>query len=478
MCVAQAFPDENCYGFLTETQCFFMFRIIFTSALLSAAVCLSAQTTPAPVAPGTRPAGLSPRDSAVMKLFDQPASVQWIRTFKGRIDDVAQADITLGFDGRQCKGFLMYPKNRLRFRLEGTFPDSNRLRLEERDANNQVSGRLEGRIHGRHLSADWINHDNTLGTRVEADEPTPGQILSTGCGDNKWTARYLTRFNNARADMVLSRQHNGYLYGYLWIEADAKTYLLRGEASHTGKFSVKVFQPGQKQSATLTGDLKNPQEMEVKWTGNETREFKFVQRERLITGCLENADYKSISDALYPRTSCAACNTWFEQRATAWFNKSKSTLSADKVAPAPDNRNKQRGSAWTEVVCWTENIFTGYFVFSETWNPAAQGVAFNLDLRKGKEIKLTDLFNKSFEAEKWLADYCKKESPKMPQYAADAKYREWLAANGFPLIAIHREGLQLATHFHPEYGQQFLIVPYADLKPYMKKDNPIADLIK
>jgi hypothetical protein len=414
----------------------------------------------------------------VLKLFDQPASVKWIRTFRGRFDDVAQIDLTLGFDGRQCKGYLMYPKSKLRLQLEGTFPDSNRLRLEERDAQKQISGRLEGRIHGRHLEADWINADNTIGARIEAEEPTPGQTLPSGCGDNKWTARYLTRFNNARADMVLSKLHNGYLYGYLWIESDEKTYQLRGETDKAGSFLIKVIPPGQKQTALLTGQFKNAQELDVKWSGTEKREMKFTQRERLLMGCLEQADYKSVLDAVYPRTSCVGCNTWFDQRMSTWMNKAKATLAADKTPPVPEQRNKQRGSAWVEVVGWTENIFSGYVVFSESWNPAANGIPFNLDLRNGKEIKMADLFNKSFDSDKWLADYVRRESPKLPAFANDPKYREWIAANGFPLVAIHREGLRLATHFHPDYGQQYLLVPFSELKPYMKKDNPISDLIK
>jgi len=454
-----------------------MLKIIHYLLLLLPFVSVTAQNpvTNTPV----RPAGLSPRDSAVLKLFDQPANVKWIRTFKGRMDDVSPIDIIIGFDGRNCKGFLMYPKNKIRFKLEGTFPDSNRLRLEERDAANQLSGRLEGRIHSRRLEADWTNYNNTLGARVEADEPLPGQTLLLGGGDNKWTSRYLTRFNNARADMVLSRLHNGYLYGYLWIEADAKTYQLRGEADKTGNFTLKAFLPGQKQAAVMTGSLKTPQELDVKWSGNgEQREFKFTQRERLVMGCLENSDYTSAYDALYPRTACPNCNTWLDQKINAWTAKTKTALSAEKMPSTPENRNKQRGSAWAEVVCWTENIFTGYLIFSETWNPAAQGIPFNFDIRTGKEIKFGDLFNKSFDAQKWMEDFAKRESPKMPQFAADVKYREWIVANGFPLVAIRRDGLQLATHFHPDYGQQFLVIPFSELKPYMKKDNPVADLVK
>ncbi len=420
-----------------------------------------------------------PRDSAIVRLFEKPADLKWVRVFNGRMDDVSAVEIALGFDGRQCKGYLTYPTSRTRFKLEGTLPDTNHLRLEERDLSKQLTGRLEGRIAGKHLEAEWTNAANSLGARLEADDLPQGMALPP-CGDNKWTNRYIARFNNARIDMVVSRLHNGYLYGYLWVEADNKTYLLRGEISSKGDFTMTALLPGGKEAAKLRGNLKNPQALDCQWTGSgEQREFKLTQREHLTMGCLENADYTSSIDALYPRlATCNGCNTSLDQIVNDWARRCNTALAAQKAPPSPTTRARNRASAWTEVLCWTENVFSGCFHFSETWNPVAQGLAFNFDLRSGKEIKMEDLFNKSFEWKKWLEDYARKESPKMAQFVADPKYREWIAANGFPLVTIRRDGLLLSTCFHPDYGRQFLIVPYNELKPYMKKDNPIADLVK
>ena len=131
-----------------------------------------------------------------------------------------------------------------------------------------------------------------------------------------------------------------------------------------------------------------------------------------------------------------------------------------------------------EVLCWTETLFSGCFHFSESWNPKNQGQAFNFDLRTGKELKIEELFNKSFDWKKWSEEYARKESPKMPQFANDQKYREWIVANGFPLVTIRRDGLQMSTYFHPDYGRQFLLVPYATLKPFLKKDSAVMEFLK
>ena len=86
--------------------------------------------------------------------------------------------------------------------------------------------------------------------------------------------------------------------------------------------------------------------------------------------------------------------------------------------------------------------------------------------------------NKGFNAKSWLDAYARKEAPKLQAFAADAGYRAWLDKNGFPLYTLRRDGLELSTPFHPVYGRQRLLIPYAELKPYMKKENPVADLVR
>ena len=50
-------------------------------------------------APATKPAS---KDTAVLKMFDAGASLQWTRHFRGRLDDVSEVLVSLGFDGKNC----------------------------------------------------------------------------------------------------------------------------------------------------------------------------------------------------------------------------------------------------------------------------------------------------------------------------------------------------------------------------------------
>jgi hypothetical protein len=433
-----------------------------------------ATTLPSATAPGSGAA----KDSLIFKLFEQPSSIRWIKSLKGRIDDVSLVDVTLGFDGHNCRGYLTYLKSRNRFRLLGTL-ENNRLLLEEHDPSNALTGTIDGTLSDRRLEAIWSNADNTIGSRLEAEEPLPGQTISTGCGENKWVNRYIARYNGARADMVLIRMHNGALEGFLWVEADSKTYQIKGDLKPDATYELEALLPNGKVAGLLQGSLKNQQNTDCTWVGSgERRLFNFTIKDKLQLGCFDFADYRSSYDAIYPRSSCIACNTWLDQQVNGWVNQCKTAISTLKDPLTPATRNAYRASCWTDIACWTENIFTGYLTFSDTKSDQSQGKSFNFDLRGGKEITFNDLFNKNFNAKTYLEVWSKKEAPKLPQFASDVKYREWINKEGFPLFTLRRDGLELSTLFHPVYGRQLLLIPYSELKPYMKKDNPIADLVK
>jgi len=430
-------------------------------------------------APASRAAASTAKDTAVLRLFKKAEDVRWVKKFKGRMDDASVLDLSLGFDGRNCKGYLTYSKSTVRFLLDGVFLDSTQFRLEERDPNKSVTGRLVGTLKNHVFEAEWTNHDNTLGARIEAREMAPGQTLNVTCSDNKWANRYLGRYHEARVDMVLVRMHQGSLYGFLWVEADGKTYSLQGELDAEGNYELTALLPGNKTAGLLNGNLKSPKTTDCNWVGSgERRTFKLMQGQSLPFGCYEYADYRSSYDAVYPRTACNNCNTWLDQQMKAWTERCRSVLATRTEPLTPSSRSIHRANAWAEIASWTDNVLCGYLTFTDTWSEQSQGAAFNFDLRTNKPIVLEDIFSKTFNAKGWIEDYAKRESPKMTQFASDPKYREWIVKEGFPLFTLRRDGLEISTLFHPQYGRQSLLVPYVQLKPYMKKENPIGEFVK
>lgn len=419
------------------------------------------------------------KDTAILNLFEKPSDIKWVRYFRGRMDDAAVLDIALGFDGRSCRGYMTYTNSKTRFKLLGTL-DTAGFFFEERDKSGSLTGLLRGSLSNRRIEAEWMNAGNTIGGRLEAEELMPGQQSPTlNCSDNKWSSRYITRYNGARCDMVLVRSHNGALDGFLWVESDGRTYRLKGDLKPNGDYEMEALGAGDRLAALLSGKLKPGQNTECNWVGSgERRSFKFVLKDHFLLGCYEYADYATSYDVLYPRTPCPHCNTQLDERVNQWIERCQQQMKQKLPQQTAANRSSQRASAWPEIACWTDNVFAGYITFADTWTEQAQGISFNFDLKTNKEFVLDDLFNKGFNAQKHLSDWANKEMPKLPGFATDPKYREWLTKEGFPLFVLRRGGLEISTLFHPQYGRQTLLVPYAGLKQYMKKDGPAAEFLK
>ena len=416
-----------------------------------------------------------PRDSNVLKLFDKN-TVKWQKTYKGRFDDAAVVEVSLGYDGKICRGFLVYPQSNTRIRLEGKM-DTSGFKLEERNDNQRVSGYISGRIQGKSLTAEWNNSDNSLGGRIEAEE-VPLQA-PVNCSDNKWSSRYITRYNNARCDMVLVRAQGGILDGFLWIESDGTTYRLKGEAKSDGTYEMDALGEADRLVAIISGEFKAGQGTVCRWTGSgEKREFKFILKDHFQMGCYDYADYNASFDVLHPHTVCEPCNTWLDEQVKQWLEKCKSVFESQNLKQTPETRNVQRASAWPEITCWTDNLLSGYLTFSDTRSSETQGIAYNFDLKNGKLINPEDLFVKSFSYKNWFSDFANKEMPKLPSFAADPQFRSWLVEEGFPLMVIRREGFELSTLFHPFYGRQTLFVPYSSIRNSLRKDGPLGEFVK
>lgn len=421
----------------------------------------------------------NPQDTAVHRLFPKTAELQWVKYFSGRLDDVSDVDISLGFDGKNCKGYLVYTDSKTRLRLDGTLTDSTSLKLREFSPANEMSGYLRGTLLGKRLDAEWINHNNTLGSLLEAEEVPAGQIGLSHCGDNKWVSRYATTLASKRFEVVLSRGNNGLLVGSAWTEADNQTYLLRGAITENGSYLLDVKTHDGRPAGQMSGTMRFLQSFETNWQTPDriNQLFNFYLKESLSVGCNEYADFASSYDMLYPKTKCSACNTWLEKQVNAWVATCKEHFAAQKLPAKPANRASLRASGWADVSLWTDELFCGSLTFEESWNENPRSVSFNFDLKNGRDIAPNDLFIKNFDAKTWLAEYAGREAVKLAAWS-QPNARAWLQKEGFPLLLLRRDGLAMQTSFHPVFGQQTILIPYATLKPYLQKDSPVAGFVK
>ena len=59
--------------------------------------------------PNAARAAAAKKDTSILKLFDKSADIKWVKYFTGRLDDATVVNVTLGFDGRNCRGCWTCP---------------------------------------------------------------------------------------------------------------------------------------------------------------------------------------------------------------------------------------------------------------------------------------------------------------------------------------------------------------------------------
>jgi hypothetical protein len=425
-----------------------------------------------------RQSKLTNSETLVEALFAPNTTLKWVKTFSGRMDDVSDIDILLGFDGTHCKGFLTYKESKTKLTLDGIL-DGEKLSLCEIDAHKDTSGFLKGNLVEKTLKADWTNFNNSIGSYLVCEEITSEIASFSHCGDNKWINKYSISYNGGNFEIILCRSNNGLLFGNSWIETGNLYYNLKGEIKDDGDFFVNLIKNDGSDAGSFQGNMQNKQTLGLDWATQAGKHqfFNFPLVETLSVGCYEFADYTNSYDVLFPKSRCVPCNVWMERKVAVWLTKCKGSFASNPQKENPSNRAAQRASAWTDISLWNEDLFCGTLTFTESWADDANGISFNFDLNTGKEITFEDIFIKKFDARTWLEDYEKKEIAKLPMIA-DKEFKNWIETEGFPLFLLQRDGVVLATPFHPVFGQQRISIPYSVLKPYLKKENPVAIFVK
>ncbi len=419
------------------------------------------------------------REHAVYQLFDKPQKIKWLRHYKGRIDDLNDITMTLAFDGKSCKGMLVYLRSKETFQLKGTIKDGL-LDLKEIDQQEEVSGYIRGQITELRLVGEWSNFDYSIGGMLDLHQVETEVIVPTYCGNNKWIYHYKGLLLGGASELILQKDADNSLRGVLYYETTQKSYYLQGELDENMLFSMQLKDEHAQIKGTLSGSLVEAQTINATFQApSEQKGVATYQLEdEMLVGCVEFADYMSSYDITYPKTQHRQFNEWIDQLTEDWvYSCRQYTEEVRKLnqKPAPALRAKVRAYAWSDLEMLSDEIISGFITYSNTWSVGLRGQAFNFDLRSGREIMISDIFIDNFDHSRFLKKYISKNIDKHRLYR-NSQYREWLATTMFPYFTIHKEGISFCSNFNATYGQQRVTIPYSDLIPYLHKENPVRHL--
>lgn len=422
-------------------------------------------------------------EEQVRAMFDNPSEVQWIEHYKGRLSDINDVAITLGYDGRTCYGKMWYLRSKTSFKLEGQIIGDTTLKLIEYDSLGLATGRVEGTIKEYDgIVGNWFTLDRTLGEDMEL-LPTTGEPRYPGyCGDNKWVHKYLGMIGNDEVEMILRRANNGYVKGTVYYKMENKTYLAEGDIVNNGRLiQLEIKDVNWKVKATITAkvDFSSDRISGKVMIYGEEKTCDLPLTEKLSVACVEYADFLTKTEITYPKTKNQDFNEHIQYQINDWLALSRAYTAEYKSKLSlltASQRSSLRSYCWYEVDCFSNRLISGKIIQTNTWNDKYEGFAFNYDLLENKEITLETLFNEGFDYQRFIKQHIDNDVRRRPFYN-DGYYSVWITTQKFEYFTFRKEGMVLSTSFNGIYGEQQVIIPYDVLMPHLR-DTSILEMIR
>lgn len=422
----------------------------------------------------------SVEEMLLLDFFEKPQKVQWIKHYKGRIDDLNDIAISLAFDGKNCKGQLLYLRSKEVFDLVGIVK-KNKITLQEFDEDHEISGHLKGEMLPEGLKLEWANFNNTIGGNLLLKEIEKPLNVPTYCGDNKWIRRYKGLIGREKLELILHKESSRAVNGTAYFKTDNQTYQVRGYMDAFDNLNLTVRDNFDRVKGKFEGTFDEKQKLNANFShqNGQFNTCSFHVKDFLAVGCIEYADYTTAYDVLYPKTQNANFNHWIESLVEEWIKSCKLyAIDVKKMNPeiTPAMRASIRANTWCAVDYFSDDLISGVLTFSNTWSSKQESRNINFDLVRGVEITIEDIFKHDVDYRTLVRNYLNKKISKHNLYK-DKDFRKWLAEADFPIFTIRKEGINFSTKFNSIYGQQEITVPYAELKSYLKKKSIISKLI-
>lgn len=413
-------------------------------------------------------------EKTVQSFFSKPKKIQWLHHYKGRIDGANDIAVTLAYDGKSCKGLLIYLKSGEQFRLDGLL-NGNDLILLEVDQSGAITGNFEGYIEGKNIQFSWSNFDNTIGSDVSLTQVSKEELSPTSCGNDNWICVYNGIIFGSKAEFILQKNNPDELRGIAYFEAEDKSYHLKGEITDHNSLNITFRDDNHLLKGTLEGVFTSENAISANFfsiSGMRSPTI-LINEKHLEIDCLEYADYVASYNIIFPKIPNAGFNRWMDELTDAWveeFKEHSFEVRSVNTATNPETRASIRANAWCDIELYNEHFISGMLTFENTWKNGLEGKSFNFDLKKGKEISLDDIFPEGFDHTGLVINLLNKEIEKHVLYK-NYEFRKWMSVQEFPYFVIHKDGLAFYTDFSSIYGRQTVKIPYETLKPYLKEDT-------
>lgn len=420
-------------------------------------------------------------ESTVRAMFDDASKVKWIEHYRGRLSDINDVAMTLGYDGTTYQGVLWYLRSGTKFQVKGKI-SSDSLLLTEYDSTGLATGLIEGLLEEYEgFKGNWFTLDKNLGESLEMIPSASEPKYAGYCGDNKWVHKYKGTLGDEEVEMILRRGNNGYIKGTVYYEKENKTYSAEGELlNHEREIFLEIKDVNWNEKAIIEAkiDFSSYQISGKVIIHGLEKDCDLPLKEKLSVGCMEYADFSTKAEVTFPRTANEDFNENIHNQVQDWLTTSQAytkKFNGSQGAFTAAQRLSLRSYCWYEIEHFNDNFISGKIIHTNSWDSDYQGFSFNYNLVNNQSVTLDSLFKEGFDYQLFIDSFIKSEIKKRPFYG-DGYFEVWIQSQQFEYFNFRREGLVFSTNFNGIYGEQQVTIPYEMIKEYLR-DLSMLDVV-
>lgn len=403
----------------------------------------------------------------------------WVKEFTGAFDDLHAINMTIRNQDNILSGEYKYVESGETFKIDG-FIRGTKLLLEEISDTHGTTGYFRGVLDDMGYQGTWTDQAESRSMSFRLREKK-NKEEEWDCRENKWTRMLSGKVQNENISVLLSRDTDDQLSGWIVFSENNKYYRLIGDciSKHCGgaelifmdnnevKGNIRIY---ENEDRIYEASISMPDYKEQGIVLIKTNEYKM--------DCLAWSDFGMIADAVFLHSGEKKFDSFLHNQVSNKFQSSRNEYLQMKSNLGEFNRDDRlRWSfhSWNDIHYLSDRLISGILTFVASGNTEAQRIAYIFDLSKGKLIDPAELIK-----EKQVIQQKALEIFRSRQEGAshNKSIGNWLLRDTLDLVTLKPHGLSFSTGFHPVIGESNVVIPFEDLEDQLKRTNLTKELTK
>ncbi|MBK6498711.1 MAG: hypothetical protein IPG00_11360 [Saprospiraceae bacterium] len=410
----------------------------------------------------------------VRNMFPSSTKDLWINNLCGTLDKVHVVEMIIGTDGHTCKGLYRMRNSGITFLFEGK-DVNHQLQLVELNDENRRSGFIYGQYDGETFTGSWMNADKNITFPLNLNFVSAfDNYQSEKCRKQHWQRIYTGKADDK--DLILQISKDDLLFTICNHENEVRmkdVIVGKGSRVEILKFGTENAFFANKSIVLDTADLGKISIIQLDDNGYEVSSSLYLTS-YLEHECFEYTDYKSKLICHRPVTGNKKFDIWMESKFRQWSQENISRLkSGNHDASGTTDRWIQAVDAWVEIDLFLRDLISGTIYLQSSLATGTVKIPFIYDMKSDKEVVLNDIFDNKFDHK---AYFQKEIEMQKEAINWDISIKKWVANQPFTYGTLCDDGISFTTDFSTIYGEKEIVIPYTEIKQFIKNKNLLKDL--